>query len=642
MKYRSLFVVWGFAMCAWLASLNSASAQGTAFTYQGRLLSNNVAVTGNYDMQFVLYLAPTGTNQTGPILTNAPVAVTNGLFLTTLDFGDAYNVSPLYLGIGVRTNGSTNAYLVLSPRQLLTSAPYAVQALNATAFTGAIADGQLSANVPLLNGSPTFTGTVTFSNATGNFNGALSGTFSGAASGTFSGAASGTFSGASSGTFSGSTTGTNTGKFIGDGSSVTNLNVTNIVGVVQSNPNWQLIQSTTQTAVLGNNYLATNSALTTLTLPAGPGVGNTIWIAGSGANGWVIAQPASQSIVTAPLGLPAGQNWNVSFSSSQTWHALASSTNGIRLAAAYGTGFIYYSTNGGASWTESDAPSENWSSLASSADGTHMVAAPNNSAAYVYTSTNGGAHWTQQTTGLSAGLLYHSVASSADGISLVAATDSGLGALYLSSNGGSNWTASVSGQNWNAVASSADGTHLAAATSSGLVYTTTDSGAIWTSNSIAVSPPTPTGIASSADGSALAVTSNFGNIYTSGNGGASWTPRAFQESWSGIASSLDGRNLAAVYNVGFVYTSSDGGQTWLQRTNGLVPSGQAWSAIASSGDGSRLVAAVSSGEIYNSVAATTPGASGSLAGTQYSNVQLQYIGNGQWMPLNFTGSFTGN
>jgi hypothetical protein len=30
-------------------------AQGTAFTYQGRLNDNGVPVTGNYDVQFALY-----------------------------------------------------------------------------------------------------------------------------------------------------------------------------------------------------------------------------------------------------------------------------------------------------------------------------------------------------------------------------------------------------------------------------------------------------------------------------------------------------------------------------------------------------------------------------------------------------------
>ena len=66
---------------------------------------------------------------------------------------------------------------------------------------------------------------------------------------------------------------------------ITNVNVTNIVGVVQSNPNWQVMQSTSQTAVAGNNYLTTNSALSTLTLPASPGIGSIISFAGSGANG---------------------------------------------------------------------------------------------------------------------------------------------------------------------------------------------------------------------------------------------------------------------------------------------------------------------------------------------------------------------
>jgi hypothetical protein len=99
-------------------------------------------------------------------------------------------------------------------------------------------------------------------------------------------------------------------------------------------------------------------------------------------------------------------------------------------------------------------------------------------------------------------------------------------------------------------------------------------------------------------------------------------------------------NLAAAYSTGFIYTSSDTGQTWIQRTNGISTLAKTWSAICSSVDGSRLLAAINGGVLYTSSAATTIGASGFLTGTQYSNVELQYIGSGQWMVLSFAGSFS--
>ena len=205
------------------------------------MTTNGEEPTANFDMQFKLHPASSGTNQVGPTLTNAPVMVSNGLFLVTLDFTvSPYNGNPLWLEVGVRTNGSSNAYTILSPTQPITSTPYSVMSLNAgtaAALTGSIMASQLPTNVPLLGGTNVFTGPVTFSNGMGKFAGTLSGTFNG------SGSLSGTF------------TGTGTGTFNGNGGGLTNLNVTNLVGVVQSNPSWQLVQGTSQQAVSANNYL---------------------------------------------------------------------------------------------------------------------------------------------------------------------------------------------------------------------------------------------------------------------------------------------------------------------------------------------------------------------------------------------------
>lgn len=608
MKCRSLFICWGVA--CWFASLNSVLAQGTAFTYQGELYLNAAPANGNYDMQFKLRPQATGTNQVGSTLTNAPTGVTNGLFTVALDFGDVFTTNPLYLEIGLRTNGSTSAYTILAPTQLITSAPYAVQALSATSLTGIISDAQLPTNVPTLNSNSVFTARATFSNATGFFNGALSGTFSGIGAGTFS----------------------------GNGANLTNLNVTNLVGVVQSNPNWQLVQAASQQAVVANNYLTTNAAQTTLILPASPSVGSTLRFAGSGGNGWVITQNSGQSILTAPLGLPAGQIW-AQRGNSFSWQALASSTNGVRLAAAYGggLGFIYYSADGGITWSKSDAPNLNWTGVAASADGTHMVAVQNGG--QIYTSANGGTNWIKQLSSPSAN--FTCVASSADGINLVAAPGSTGVAIYTSSDGGQTWTARITGQDWTAVASSADGTKLAAAASGvSQIYVSSDEGATWAPHGPSASW---TGLASSADGTKLAATTKSpGNIYTSGDSGLTWIARSTNAAWSCVTSSASGQSLAAAYNTGFIYTSTDAGQTWTQRTNGISTIAQSWTALTSSGDGARLVAAANTGFLYVTIAATTTGTNGSLSGAQYSNIELQYIGNGQWMPLSAYGTFSGN
>jgi len=141
-----------------LAGVRPASAQGTIFTYQGRLVFNGASATGNFDLTFMLFDDAAAGNQIGNTLTNLNVPVANGLVTLPLDFGtSAFPGADRWLQIGVRTNGSAEDFLTLSPRQPLTSAPYAIQAAN---FTGAIQDAQLSANVARLDGTNTFTGPI--------------------------------------------------------------------------------------------------------------------------------------------------------------------------------------------------------------------------------------------------------------------------------------------------------------------------------------------------------------------------------------------------------------------------------------------------------------------------------------------------
>ena len=619
MKCRTLLVYWGIAVCAYVASLNSVHAQGTAFTYQGSLSVNGASAAGSYDLQFILRQA--GNAQLGPTLTNAPVGVTNGLFNAILDFGNLFNVSPLYLEIGVRTNGSTGAYTILSPAQLLTSVPYAIQSLRATTYTGAIADAQLSTNIAKLNTNSIFSGLVTLNNATGKFGGTLSGTFNGTATGTFNG----TVIGAVSGTFNG----TSTGTFVGDGAAITNINVTNVAGAVPGNPDWQLVQTIPQQGFAGESYIATNTATAMLILPPSPAIGNTVRISGSGSSGWSLTQNAGQSILTSTLGLPAGQTWNA-HATTQPWHAVTASAGGLKLAAAANNGTIYYSNDGGTTWTASDAPALNWAGIASSADGTHMVAVPNGD--YVYTSVNGGVNWNKQTASSTTNRAYTCVASSADGYKLVAAVGGG-SSIFTSTNGGSNWSARIGNPTWTAVSSSADGTKLAVTTTGLMIYSSIDSGATWTNTGPSAAW---TSVAASADGIKLVASISNGSLYTSTDAGVTWRPRFGAQPWTGVASSSNGLNLAAA-STSAIYTSTDGGNTWATHSPSL-----SWAAIASNADGSRLLAAVSSGQLYTSVASTTPGVAGFLAGSQYSNIQVQYVGNGVWMPLTAMGTFTGN
>jgi hypothetical protein len=143
----------------------SAFAQGTAFTYQGRLVYAGNSATGNYDLTFQLWDSLSGGTALSGVITNADLAVTNGLFTVTLDFGSLFPGSNRYLELGVRTNGDPSTPSILVPRILLTPTPYSI---TAGGISGTLPDSQLSTNVPLLNGNPVFSGTVTVSSLSGN------------------------------------------------------------------------------------------------------------------------------------------------------------------------------------------------------------------------------------------------------------------------------------------------------------------------------------------------------------------------------------------------------------------------------------------------------------------------------------------
>jgi hypothetical protein len=161
------------------------------------------------------------------------------------------------------------------------------------------------------------------------------------------------------------------------------------------------------------------------------------------------------------------------------------------MAAVYYGNKIYTSSNYGVSWTEQNSsPTENWTAIASSSDGTKLAAAVINGG--IYTSSNGGSTWTQQTNAPTA--KWYAISSSADGAQLAAVAYGG--GVYISSNFGVTWTLqSLASQNWEAIASSADGTKIAAG-----YATTTSTGGIYYWQAIPQSASTTTGVTGSLNG----------------------------------------------------------------------------------------------------------------------------------------------
>ena len=122
-----------------LGLTTTAFAQGTAFTYQGRLTEGVNPATGIYDLSFTLYDAAAGVGTVGSPVPKLGVGITNGLFTVALDFGAGlFNGSARWLEIATKTNGAST-YVTLAPRQPLTPTPYAVYAPNAGAAASASA-----------------------------------------------------------------------------------------------------------------------------------------------------------------------------------------------------------------------------------------------------------------------------------------------------------------------------------------------------------------------------------------------------------------------------------------------------------------------------------------------------------------------
>ncbi|MDB6111020.1 MAG: Kelch repeat-containing protein, partial [Pedosphaera sp.] len=106
--------------------------QDSGFTYQGRLTYSNAPADGVFSIIGTLYNVDAGGAGVVPPVTNLTVRAVAGLFTTRFDFDHhALNGDQLYLELQVAPVGGSN-YTTLTPRQLITSTPYAWRAKLAT------------------------------------------------------------------------------------------------------------------------------------------------------------------------------------------------------------------------------------------------------------------------------------------------------------------------------------------------------------------------------------------------------------------------------------------------------------------------------------------------------------------------------
>ena len=117
---RTLHLALCLVLLSTLNATLSTFAQGTAFTYQGRLSSSGTLYSGSAEFQPTLWNAASGGAQ---LAANNPatltVSVTNGLFVLPLDFGSNFPGANRWLQLDVRTNAGS--FTSLSPRRSLPS-----------------------------------------------------------------------------------------------------------------------------------------------------------------------------------------------------------------------------------------------------------------------------------------------------------------------------------------------------------------------------------------------------------------------------------------------------------------------------------------------------------------------------------------
>ncbi|MFN7138343.1 MAG: tail fiber domain-containing protein [Limisphaerales bacterium] len=163
---QSMFAAAGLAALFYCGLQQSLLAQGSTFTYQGRLEDSGVAYNGTAEFQPTLWESANGGNL---IATNNPatliVGVTNGLFVLPLDFGIVFPGDDRWVQLEVRTDAGP--FTTLSPRQPITMVPYA---MTARTITGSIGSEHLGG---------TYSNPVTFGNAANNFAGSFTGNASG-------------------------------------------------------------------------------------------------------------------------------------------------------------------------------------------------------------------------------------------------------------------------------------------------------------------------------------------------------------------------------------------------------------------------------------------------------------------------------
>jgi hypothetical protein len=569
-------------------------AQGTAFNYQGRLNDGGSPATGTYDFRFAVYDAVTNGNAVSVSVTNPAVGVTNGLFSVTLDFGAGVFTGPnVWLDLAVRAVTVTN-FTPLFPRQPVLPVPYAIFATGASNLLGNLDVAQISGNLPASQVAGASTNLVNFTNPNNTFGGTFTGNGASLSSLNASQLTTGTVADArlssnvallnqnqtftGSNTFAGAVVSTGTNYF--SGPNVFTNWANSFSGSFFGNGlvGWVVTNGLTVQAERDHGYMLTNAGLVTVILPPSSSLTNGDIVRVSGAGGG--------GWLIQPN---SGQSIVGNFSSYINYDVLRT---------------LYTATTSDNSYLD----------VAASADGTRIF--------YVGSSFNGveisadsGIYKWSQITGTYFSGKVRSIACSANGRIVYAELGAG-GFVQKSTDGGVTWAATTSSATGTFLSCSADGSNLIT-----------------------------TNVACAGDGTYRAKFSGS-SITISTNGGANWPISVTAPGTLGcLAASSDCTRLLVGVTTGLLYASANQGKSWTV----LTSTNQDWSGAWMSPDGSKFAAAaiysgtLASG-VYSGSVSPLPNTftTNSIIGSKGSAVELQYLGNSQFMPVSSTGIIWAN
>jgi len=250
----------------------------------------------------------------------------------------------------------------------------------------------------------------------------------------------------------------------------------------------------------------------------------------------------------------AGSTWLQTTNLNTVWLSVAASADGTKMVALGFQG-IYLSTNSGFSWVMVTNPPVYWGQVACSGDGAKWIAVGGYNAgprSSIYLSTDSGSTWFTNSLTWQGGWI--GAASSADGTRFAVAAANG-GPVFNSTNAGLNWTSNNSpSQFWHQISGSCDLSRVIAVHTHAFVR---DNTGFWTETTVSV-PGSFWNAASSADGNRMVIApypGYPGAIFTSTDSGLTWSSNSIPVSqFQGVAISADGSRMFAGGYPGGIYT----------------------------------------------------------------------------------------